>query len=67
MKILQIILLILLKTPNQGHLKHIFHSKILWNLEVALFDFTRHKTLVHSARFPYSSLMRAKQNQIYLL
>ena len=36
MKILQIILLILLKTPNQGHLKHIFHSKILWNLEVAL-------------------------------
>ena len=37
------------------------------NLEFAIFDFTRYETLVHSARFPYSSLMRTKQNQIYLL
>ena len=42
-------------------------SNILWNLEFAIFDLTSYKTLVHSARFPYSSLMRTKQNQIYWL
>ena len=47
--------------------KCIFNSNILWNLEFAIFDFTRYKTLVHGARFPYSSLMRTEQNQIYLL
>ena len=67
LRILQIILLILLKTPNRGHLKRIFNSNILRNLKFALFDFTRYKTLFHSARFPYSRLMRTKQNQIYLL
>ena len=67
LRILQIILLILLKTPNQGHLKRIFNSNILWNLVFVIFDFTRCKTLVHSTRFLYSSLMRTKQNQIYLL
>ena len=67
LRILQIILLILLKTPNRGHLKRIFNSNILWNLVFVIFDFTRCKTLVHSTRFLYSSLMRTKQNQIYLL
>ena len=53
--------------PNRGHLKRIFNSNILWNLEFAIFDLTRYKTLVHSARFPYNSLMHTKQNQIFLL
>ena len=66
-RILRIILLILLKTPNQGRLKRIFNWNILWNLEFAIFDFTRYKTLALGARFAYSSLMCMEQNQIYLL
>ena len=66
LRILQIILLILLKTPNQGRLKRIFNWNILWNLKFAIFDFTRYKTLVYSVKFPYSSLMRTKQNKICL-
>ena len=52
---------------SRTYFKCIFNSNILWNLEFAIFDFTRYKTLVHGARFPYSSLMRTEQNQIYLL
>ena len=33
--------------------KLIFNSNILWNLEYAIFDFTRYKTLLHYTRFPY--------------
>ena len=44
-----------------------FNSNILWNLEFAILNFTQYKTLVHGSRFPYSSLMRTEQNQIYLL
>ena len=36
-------------------------------LEFAIFDFSKYKTLVHSAKFLYSSLMRTEQKQIYLL
>ena len=63
---MQIILLILDFTKNAQFKTH-FNTNTLWNLEFAIFDFTRYKTFVHRARFPYSSLMRAKQNQIYLL
>ena len=42
------------------------NTNTLWNLEFAIFDFNRYKTRFHRARFPYSSLMRTKQNQIYL-
>ena len=52
---------------SRTYFKCIFNSNILWNLEFAIFDFTRCKTLVHGAWFHYSSLMRTKQNQIYLL
>ena len=52
---------------SRTYFKCIFNSNILWNLEFAIFDFTRYKTLFHRARFPYSNLMRAEQNQIYLL
>ena len=55
------------KTPNQGPLERIFNSSISWNLEFAILGFTRYKNLAHSARFPYNSLMRTKENQIYLL
>ena len=54
-------------TQSRTYFKCIFNSNILWNLEFAIFDFTRYTTLVHGARFPYSSLMRTEQNQIYLL
>ena len=54
-------------TQSRTYFKCIFNSNILWNLEFAIFDFTRYKTLAHGARFPYSSLMRTEQNQIYLL
>ena len=67
LRILQIILLVLVKKLNQGHLKRIFNSNILRNLEFAIFDFTEYKTHALRARFPCSSLMRTKQNQIYLL
>ena len=30
-----------------------FNTNTLWNLEFAVFDFTKYKTLVHRARFPY--------------
>ena len=52
---------------SRMYFKCIFNSNILWNLEFAIIEFTRYKTLVHGARFPYSSLMRTEQNQIYLL
>ena len=52
---------------SRTYFKCIFNSNILGNLEFAIFDFTRYKTFVHRARFPYSSLMRTEQNQIYLL
>ena len=55
------------KKSNQGHLKRIFNSHILWNLEFAIFDFTRYKTLTYTVRFPYSSLMHTKQIKICLL
>ena len=32
---------------------------------ICLFNFTRYKTISHRARFPYSSLMRMKQNQFF--
>ena len=67
LRILQIILLILLKNAQSKTFSTHFNSNTLWNLEFAIFDFTRYKTLVHGARFPYSSLMRTEQNQIYLL
>ena len=47
---------------SRTYFKCIFNSNILWNLEFAILDFTRYKTLVHGARFPYSNLMR-----IYLI
>ena len=31
-----------------------FNTNTLWNLEFAIFDFTKYKTLVHRARFPYT-------------
>ena len=65
-RILQIILLILLKTPNQEHLKRTLNSNILCNLKFAIFDFIMYKTLVYSVRFPYSSFMRTKQNKVCL-
>ena len=46
---------------SRTYFKCIFNSNIMWNLGFAIFDFTRYKTLVHSARFSYSSLMRTKQ------
>ena len=52
---------------SRTYFKYIFNSNIFCNLEFAIFDFTRYKTLVHGARFPYSSLMRTEQSQIYLL
>ena len=52
---------------SRTYFKCIFNSNILWNLEFAIFDFTRYKTLVLGARFQYSSLMCMEQNQIYLL
>ena len=52
---------------SKRYFKCIINSNILWNLEFAIFAFIRYKTLVHGARFPYSSLMRTEQNQIYLL
>ena len=52
---------------SMTYFKCIFNSNILWNLEFAIFEFTRYKTLVHGTRFPYSSLMRTEQNYIYLL
>ena len=52
---------------SRTYFKCIFNSNILWNLEFAIFDFIRQTTLVYSVRFPYSSLMRAKQNKICLL
>ena len=52
---------------SSTYLKRIFNSNILCNLEFVIFDFTRYKILVHGAWFPYSSLMRMKQHQIYLL
>ena len=67
LRILQIILLILLKNAQSKTFSTHFNSNTLWNLEFAIFDFTRYKTLFHRARFPYSSLMHKKQNQIYLL
>ena len=67
LRILQIIVKILLKNAHSKTFKRHFNTNTLWNLEFAIFDFTRYKTFVHRARFPYSSLMRAKQNQIYLL
>ena len=48
---------------SRTYLKRIFNSNILWNLEFAIFDLTRYKTLVQCAKFPYSSLMTTKQNQ----
>ena len=54
-------------TQSRTYFKCIFNSNILWNLEFAIFDFTRYTTLAHGARSPYSSLMRTEQNQIYLL
>ena len=55
------------KKFNQEYLKRVFNSNILWNLEFAMFDFIRYKTLAYRARFPYSSLMLTKQNKICLL
>ena len=52
---------------SRTYFKCICNSNSLWNLEFAIFDFTKYKTLVHGARFPYSSLMRTEQSQIYLL
>ena len=52
---------------SRTYFKCIFNSNILWNWEFAVFNFTRYKTIVHGVRFPYSSLMRTEQNQIYLL
>ena len=52
---------------SRTYFKCIFNSNILWNLEFAIFDFTRYKTLAHGARFPNGSMMRTEQNQIYLL
>ena len=52
---------------SKRYFKCIINSNILWNLEFAIFAFIRYKTLVHGARFPYSSLMRTEQSQIYLL
>ena len=48
---------------SRTYLKRIFNSNSLWNLEFVIFDLTRYKTLVQCDRFPYSSLMRTKQNQ----
>ena len=67
LRILQIIVKILLKNAHSKTFKRHFNTNTLWNLEFAIFDFTRYKTLFHRARFPYSSLMHKKQNQIYLL
>ena len=58
---------IIKNAQSRTYFKCIFTSNILWNLESAIFDFTRYKTLVHGITFPYSSLMRTEQNQIYLL
>ena len=67
LRILQIIVKILLKNAHSKTFKRHFNTNTLWNLEFAIFDFTRYKTLFHRARFPYSSLNCTKQNQIYLL
>ena len=56
--------MILLKNAQSKTFKKHFNTNTLWNLE---FAFTRYKTLFNRARFPYKSLMRTKQNQIYLL
>ena len=48
---------------SRTYFKCIFNSNILWNLEFAIFDFTRYKTLVHGARFPYSSLIDAYETK----
>ena len=67
LRILQIIVKILLKNAHSKTFKRHFNTNTLWNLEFAIFDFTRYKTLFHRARFPYGSLNCTKQNQIYLL
>ena len=67
LRILQIILLILLKNAQSKTFSTHFNSNTLWNLEFAIFDFTRYKTLFHRARFPYSSLNCTKQNLFTLI
>ena len=67
LRILQIILLILLKNAQSKTFSTHFNSNTLWNLEFAIFDFTRYKTLFHRARCPDSSLIRTKQDQVCLL
>ena len=58
---------LLKNAQSRTYLKCIFNTNTLWNLEFAIFDFNRYKTLFHRARFPFSSSMRTEQNQIYLL
>ena len=45
---------------SRTYLKRIF---ILWNLEFAIVDLTRYKTLAQCSRLPYSSLISTKQDQ----